>query len=113
MKSEGMQRWCAVAIFAIAMAWVEAAVVLYLRTLVNRIDPYQPRPMPEMPGLVGAEIAREAATMVMLACIGWLAGRTLRSRFGYLLIAFGVWDIFYYVFLKMLTGWPHGLLDWD
>jgi len=24
-----------------------------------------------------------------------------------------VWDIFYYVFLKMMCGWPHSLLDWD
>jgi hypothetical protein len=42
-----------------------------------------------------------------------LAGRTWRARFGYLLIAFGVWDIFYYVFLQVLTGWPRSLLDWD
>jgi hypothetical protein len=28
-------------------------------------------------------------------------------------LAFGVWDIFYYVFLKVLTGWPHSLMDWD
>jgi hypothetical protein len=111
--TERTQRWSVVVLFAVAMAWVEAAVVLYLRTLVNRIDPYQPRPMPDMPGLVGAEIVREAATMVMLASLGWLAGRTIRSRFGYLLIAFGIWDIFYYVFLKVLTGWPHSLLDWD
>src|SRR3954463_7969931 len=107
------QRWSVVVLFAIAMAWVEAAVVLYLRTLVNRIDPYQRRPLPDIPGLVGAEIAREAATMAMLLSVGWLAGRTARSRFGYLLVAFGVWDIFYYVFLKMLTGWPHTLMDWD
>ena len=24
-----------------------------------------------------------------------------------------MWDIFYYVFLKMMCGWPHSLLDWD
>src|SRR5262245_50564376 len=115
MKTEAseMKRWWAVVTYAIAMAWVEAAVVLYLRTLVNRIEPYQQKPLPNMPGLIAPEIIREAATIVMLTAVGWLAGRSWRGRFGYLLIAFGVWDIFYYVFLKILTGWPRTLLDWD
>ena len=115
MKDEASERtrWWVVVVFAIAMAWLEAAVVLYLRKLVGRIDPYQPKPLPEIPGLAAAEIIREAATMVMLTAVGWLAGRTWRARFGYLLIAFGVWDIFYYVFLRVLTGWPRTLLDWD
>jgi len=28
------------------MAWMEAATVVYLRTLVDRLDPYQPLPLP-------------------------------------------------------------------
>jgi len=106
-------RWSVVVLFAIAMAWVEAAVVLYLRTLTNRIDPYQPNPLPEFGGLELPEMTREGATLLMLLAVGWLAGRTWRVRLAYALIAFGVWDIFYYVFLKVLTGWPHGLGDWD
>jgi hypothetical protein len=51
--------------------------------------------------------------MVMLFAVGFLAGRTWRARIGYAVIAFGVWDIFYYVFLKLMCGWPHSLLDWD
>jgi hypothetical protein len=31
----------------------------------------------------------------------------------YFLFAFGVWDIFYYVALKLLIGWPASLLTWD
>lgn len=107
------RRWLTVVLFAVAMAWVEAAVVFYLRTLVDRIEPYQPQPLPDMHGLLGPEIIREAATMIMLACAGALAGRTARARLAYLVIAFGIWDIFYYVFLKALTGWPATLLDWD
>jgi hypothetical protein len=49
----------------------------------------------------------------MLATVGILAGRNVVSRLGYALIAFGVWDIFYYVFLVPMTGWPDSLLDWD
>jgi hypothetical protein len=106
-------RWLTVAVFAIAMAWVESAVVFYLRTMINRIEPYQPIPLPVAGGIGLAEAVRELATLVMLLTVGCLAGRNARTRFGYALVAFGVWDIFYYVFLKLLTPWPRSLLDWD
>jgi hypothetical protein len=106
-------RWIWVLIFALAMAWMEAAVVFYLRTLVDRIEPYQPRPLPVADNLGVVELIREAATMVMLLSVGWLAGKTWRSRLGYVLVAFGAWDIFYYVFLKPMCGWPRSLFDWD
>ncbi|MBI5766179.1 MAG: hypothetical protein HZA93_00170 [Verrucomicrobia bacterium] len=102
-----------VAAFAIAMAWVESAVVFYLRRLVDRIEPYQPNPLPVAGDIGGAELVRELATMVMLGTVGWLAGRSGRARFGYFVAAFGLWDIFYYVFLVPMTGWPHSVLDWD
>jgi hypothetical protein len=106
-------RLSVVVIYAIAMAWVEAAVVFYLRTMLDRIEPHQPRPLPMIGGLGRAEMVREAATLVMLVAIGTLAGRRWRDRLGYTAMAFGFWDIFYYVFLKVLCGWPHSLLDWD
>ena len=58
-------------------------------------------------------MVREGATLLMLLAVGWLAGQTSRSRWGYILIAFGIWDIMYYVFLANLSGWPRSLLDWD
>jgi hypothetical protein len=107
------QRWLIVVLYAAAMAYVESAVVLYLRTMVGHVDPYQPDPVMLPEGLVRAEMVREAATLIMLFAVGWLAGRTWRSRLGYTLVAFGVWDILYYVFLVPLSGWPRSLLDWD
>jgi hypothetical protein len=106
-------RWAIVVIYAIAMAWVESAVVYYLRTQISRIEPYQPNPLPVVGGFGPVEAIREAATMVMLLTVGMLAGRNWRARIGYSAIAFGVWDIFYYVFLKAICGWPHSLADWD
>ena len=102
-----------VVIFALAMAWVESAVVFYLRWAIDRIEPYQPDPLPVIGGFGSIELPREFATLVMLFAVGVLAGRTWRARLGYTLIAFGIWDIFYYVFLKFMCGWPHTLLDWD
>src|SRR5580698_4442291 len=106
-------RWLTVAAYGIAMAWAEAAVVFYLRTMTHRIDPYQTDPLPLVAGLNRVELVREAATLVMLFTVGMLAGKTWRSRWGYAAIAFGVWDIFYYVFLKVITGWPNHARDWD
>jgi hypothetical protein len=121
-------RWAVVVAFATAMAWVEAACVLYIRTLVDRIEPYQANPLPMQGTLGNVELWREAATLVMIATLGLLApldsargalsesrraGRTWRRRAGYAALAFGVWDIFYYVFLYFITGWPRTLLDWD
>lgn len=95
------------------MAFLEAAVVFYLRTMVDRLVPYQPNPLPKFSGLAVAELFRELATMIMLFTVGWLSGSTWRGRFGFMLLAFGIWDIFYYIFLKPLTAWPVSLNDWD
>ena len=110
-KPSRFRQWCGVVVFAVAMAWVESAVVLYLRSLSQQFDPYQPDPLPLGSDILRAEMVREAATLLMLGSVGWLAGQTGRSRVAFTLLAFGVWDIFYYVFLVPLTGWPRSLLD--
>lgn len=107
------KRWLVVVLFATAMAWMEAATVVYLRMLVGRVDPYQLNPLPRHAALGNTELVREVATLLMLVAVGWLAGRTWRIRLCYSLIAFGVWDIFYYAFLAVIVGWPRSLLDWD
>ena len=106
-------RWAIVVAFAIAMAWVESASVFYIRAFVDRIEPYQANPLPLNAALGYVELWREASTLVMLAALGLLAGRTWRRRLGYAALAFGVWDILYYVFLRIMTGWPRTLVDWD
>ena len=111
--SPNWTRWWTVAFYAIAMAWVESAVVFYLRTMIDRIDPYQTNPLPMIGGFAVVELVRELATLVMLLAVGILAGKTWRARIGYAVIAFGFWDVFYYVFLKMICGWPRSVLDWD
>jgi hypothetical protein len=111
--SGARRTWLVVVLFAVAMAWLESATVYYLRAMVDRIEPYQPDPLPIRGVLGQVELVREAATLLMLLTVGTLAGRTWPQRWGYTAIAFGVWDILYYVFLRMITGWPKSLLDWD
>ena len=49
----------------------------------------------------------------MLLAVAYIAGGNGPQRFGYFLLSFGIWDVFYYVFLKVLIGWPESLLTWD
>jgi hypothetical protein len=102
-----------VVLYALAMAWVESAVVFYMRSMIDRLVPYQANPLPIAGGFGFAETMREAATLVMLLTVGALAGRTWRSRLGYTLLAFGIWDIAYYLWLVPLTNWPTSFGDWD
>jgi hypothetical protein len=99
-------------LFAVAFACVEASVVVYLRALYYPEGfsfPLKPMSAPN----AATEIVRECATLVMLAAAGWLAGRKRWERFAFFMIAFGVWDIFYYVWLKILVNWPASLLEYD
>ncbi len=103
----------ALTIFSIAMGMLEAAVVIYLRKLFysNGFDfPVSPI---EDQVIAVTEILREAATLIMLLGIGYLYGRNFITRFAGFLFSFAIWDIFYYVFLKLLLGWPESLFTWD
>jgi hypothetical protein len=101
-----------VCVLALAFGFVEACVVVYLRQAYypeGFAFPLKPGVMPQ----VAVELARELATIVMLVCIAMIAGRTRWQRISYFLIAFGVWDVFYYVWLKVIVNWPASLLEWD
>src|SRR3954447_26996763 len=92
-------RWVAIAAYALGMAYVESAAVLYLRTIYGGIDPAGPRQtvFHPLPDFVWIEIGREAATMVMLGSVAFLAAHSVSGRIGAFAVAMGVWDIFYYV----------------
>jgi len=112
-------KWVWVVVFSVAFAWVESAVVVYLREIYfgggfsfplivkweggkHVIDP-----------LVRIEFGREIATIIILVSVGWIAGRNRFQKFCFFMIAFGVWDIFYYIWLYVMVGWPESLMTWD
>jgi len=98
-------------VFAAAMAFVEAAVVTYLRELIGGGPLFPMKDLP--PAFLKVEVAREGATLVMLLCAASLAVRGGARRLGGFLLAFAVWDVFYYLWLYVTTGWPAGVTDWD
>ncbi len=97
-----------VALYAVAMAYLEAAVVVYLRALLH-VD----LALVSLGHYFNIEVGREAATIAMLVAVGWTAGRKLQDRLAYVAFALGLWDIWYYVWLAVLVGWPETLFDWD
>ena len=101
-----------IGLFAVAMAYLEAAVVVYLRRLYGIKDLILSVP-PFDPQIGAIESGRELATLVMLLAVGLAAGKTLQSRLGFAVFAFGLWDIFYYIWLRVFVGWPHSMLDVD
>ena len=111
------KRFCIAVIFSIAFGYIEAAVVVYLREIfypdgfdfplsISIVDAVSRR-------LLLTEVGREAATLVIIITGARLFGRNLRQRVAYFLTIFAVWDIFYYVWLKVLLDWPESIMKWD
>ncbi|MHC4691651.1 MAG: hypothetical protein ACYS67_02835 [Planctomycetota bacterium] len=117
-------RFVIACLFSIAFAYIESAVVVYLRVIfhpdgfifpLSNVDTIL-----QHKALLLTEIGREAATIVLILTGAWLFGRNLQQRFAYFLTIFAVWDIFYYIWLKVFSAclkaipdWPLSIMDWD
>ena len=100
-----------------AFGYIEAAVVVYLRRIFHPegftfpltlflVDTVNQK-------ILLTEVGREASTLVIILTSAWLFGKNLQQRIAYFLTIFAIWDIFYYVWLKVLINWPASLMDWD
>ncbi len=101
-----------ISFFSVSMGFLESAVVVYLREI------YYPFgfdfPLAPMEGSTAlTELFREFATLIMLFSVSFISGKTGKQRFAYFIYSFAIWDIFYYVFLYLLVGWPASLMTWD
>ena len=102
--------------YALAMAYLESAVVVYLRQAlgVSTGDVFPIDLESELSGRLGwIELGREAATLVMIGAVGWLVGRSGLERLAWAAVIFGAWDIGYYFWLWAFSGRPTGLATWD
>jgi hypothetical protein len=111
-KSSCTGKLILISMLAVSFAYVEAAIVVYLRELIYPEGfsfPLKDIPM----NLIVVELVREVATIVMLLAVAMLCSRRNWERFGYFVIVFGIWDIFYYIWLKATIDWPSSLVEWD
>ena len=112
-------RFMWVVAFAIAFAWVEGSVVVYLRDIYFEGQFHFPVVKELVDGkfvpdaLTRIEFVREIATILMLLAVGCIAGKNGLQRFCFFMITFATWDIFYYVWLRVMVGWPESLMTWD
>jgi hypothetical protein len=127
ISKENLKKLILLSLFAAAFGYLEASVVVYLRELYYPFEfdipldldfPYiffgfisylQPIPLK----ILIVEIGREAATIIMLSSLALLSAKTYKKRWGFFLWTFALWDIFYYMFLKYILGWPESLSTLD
>lgn len=99
------------AIFGMAFGFVEAAVVIYLRAAAGPSRVPQAETSVYLPeDLLRIERFREAATMVVLGCIAVFVARQAKGRALAFLWAFAVWEVSYYLWLRLTIGWPSSLI---
>jgi len=101
-----LRRRCAwLALYALAMGWLEAAVVVYLRAIFYPGGfgfPLAPLP----PAMAAIEVGREAATLVMILAVAAVAAAGAWEAFLNFAFVFGLWDLAYYAGLRLALGWP-------
>ncbi len=101
-------------LFAIAMAHVEAALVVHLRTIYYPANPLHIFPLELLSHRdLAIELVRELATVLMILSVALLAEHGFASVFAAFVFVFGLWDLFYYFWLKIMLGWPVSWLEWD
>ncbi|MFH1476764.1 MAG: hypothetical protein ABIH24_04630 [Verrucomicrobiota bacterium] len=100
------------AVFGISMGYFEAAVVADLRAIFCPADNLFPLSI-KLNRLGLIEIGREFFSIVMLVAVACLAVRGIKAKVACFVILFGIWDIFYYIFLKIIIDWPASLMTWD
>ncbi len=99
-------------VFSIAMGYLETSVVVYLRKIYYP-DGFKFPLVCVTRDIAITEFWREAATIIMLIGVGVMVGKNPIQRFIFFIYCFAIWDIFYYVFLKVLLNWPNSLFTWD
>ena len=112
MPHQTRNRLIWVAVFGVAMGLFEAAVVVYLRRIAYP-DGFSFPLVTLDRHLAVVEVAREAASLVMILSVAVIAGSRSPERLAYFVYIFGIWDILYYVFLKLALDWPASLLEPD
>lgn len=106
----------ALSAYAVAMAMLEAAVVVYLRELYYPSGFFiqSAEDLAILPAhILSVELWREAATIIMLAAISFLSFNKIKERFLAFIFTFSIWDLFYYFFLYLILRWPPALATLD
>jgi len=101
-------------LFSISMAQVEASLVVHLRSIYYPENPLEIFPLMLLTHRdLAIEFIRELATVMMILSVALLAARGFTRVFAAFVYVFGLWDLFYYLWLKIMIGWPVSWFEWD
>ena len=99
-------------VWGVAFAYIEASVVVYLREIYYPDGFAFPVVIAET-HMALTEVVRELATLLIMWATVNLTYQMLQSKMAAFMVIFGIWDIFYYIFLKIILNWPEALTSWD
>lgn len=111
-KSDRRRELVWLSVFGVAFGYLEAAVVVYLRTIAYP-EGFSFPIKTMSPFILAVEVGREAATLAMLGAVALAITGPRLLKLSRFVFCFGLWDIFYYAGLKTLLGWPASFFTWD
>lgn len=101
----------------IALGWWEGVVVVYIREILTKIAPditkftiqQLSKPLIITGGkysLIFIEKTREISPILIILSISILCEKKILRKIACFFWIFAIWDLFYYITLKILTNWP-------
>ncbi|MCM8786300.1 MAG: hypothetical protein NC827_06905 [Candidatus Omnitrophica bacterium] len=112
-------------LIGLSLGWWEGVVVVYLREILINLQPdltkltisqlTKPLIVTGNKGysLLFIERTREIAPIVLIFCLSILFEKKLIRKLACFLWIFAIWDLFYYITLKILINWPPSLKTMD
>ncbi|HOK56961.1 MAG TPA: hypothetical protein PKV21_04850 [bacterium] len=111
-------------IVGLALGWWEGVVVVYIREILLNISPdltkitinQLVKPLfvtHNKYSLLFIEKTREITPIIIILCISIFNEKKFIRKFAAFLWIFAIWDLFYYITLKILINWPSSLKTID
>ncbi len=113
----GAGKYLSLWVFGIAFGYTEAAVVVYLRAVLELEDPGL-FPLSKVfserhAWYLTVETYRELAALALMLVPALLVSRIKSFRLLSFALIFAVWDLSYYFFLQLTLDWPRTFLTYD
>ncbi|MGB9677059.1 MAG: hypothetical protein ACPLZ9_00425 [Candidatus Ratteibacteria bacterium] len=111
-------------LIGLALGWWEGVVVVYIREILFNISTDLTKieisqlikPLFVTNGkysLLFIEKTREITPVFIISCLSIFCEKKIIKKFASFLWIFAIWDIFYYITLKILINWPYSLKTID
>ncbi|MBN2542492.1 hypothetical protein JXI42_06465 [bacterium] len=94
------------------MGYFESTIVVYLRELFYPAG-FQFPMVKISETLLFVEIGREFFSLIMILTVALLSSENKWKRFANFMFIFAIWDITFYLWLRLFLHWPSSVFTWD